>query len=306
MFKMKHYRRNLITLISFLFLASCSFNSVFFKPDKYPVGFNEVKINTPEDTVRIFFVGETHQPVFTKRNGRDTVIPPYTIESVVFKSSNDHMINGWFLKPKEQAANITILHLHGNAGSLLSQYQLISPLVKKGFQVFMFDYSGYGFSEGKATHKNVLEDANSALDYLKSRKEVAGTKVVIYGQSLGGHLSAVLATQRQKDIDGLVIEGAFSSPKDIGARTVPVIGRIFTKERYAAKRSIKDYHKPLLVIHSSEDEIIPFYMGKRIFSAANSPKEFYEIKKSHIYGAINYSVEISAKIKEMVEEGSQD
>ena len=291
---------NLITLILFFFLASCSFNSVFFKPDKYPAGFNELKIKTPDDTIRIFFVGEAHQPVFTKRNGRDTVIPPYTIESVVFKSSNGHIINGWFLKPKEQTTNITLLHLHGNAGSLFSQYQLISPLVKKGLQVFMFDYSGYGFSEGKATHKNVLEDANSALDYLKSREEAAGTKVVVYGQSLGGHLSAVLATQRQKDIDGLVTEGAFSSPKDIGALTAPVIGRLFTKERYAAKKSIKDYHKPLLVIHSREDKIIPFSMGQRIFSAANTPKEFYEIKKSHMYGPTYYAEEITIKIKEML------
>jgi fermentation-respiration switch protein FrsA (DUF1100 family) len=204
------------------------------------------------------------------------------------------------LKPKDKSASITILHLHGNAGCLLSQYTAISPLIKQGFQIFMFDYSGFGFSEGKATKKNVLIDALSTLDYLKTREDIKNTKLVLYGQSLGGHLSAVVGTKRQSEIDALVIEGAFSSHKDIGAYTIPVIGRIFVKQGYSAKRSIKDFHKPLLVIHSSEDETIPLYMGKRIFDAANEPKEFYEIRKCHMCGPDSYPSEIADKIKKTI------
>ena len=123
--------------------------------------------------------------------------------------------------------------------------------------------------------------------------------MVIYGQSLGGHLSAVVAAQRQNDIDGLVIEGAFSSHKDIAANIAGIFGRIFVNEKYSAVKSIKDYKKPLLVIHSTEDKIIPFKMGQKIFDNANSPKEFFEIKKEHILGPKFYTDEISKKIKSM-------
>jgi dienelactone hydrolase len=164
----------------------------------------------------------------------------------------------------------------------------------------MFDYSGFGFSEGEATRKNALNDALSALDYIKARQEVKDTKLVIYGQSFGGHLSAVVAAQRENEIDGLVIEGAYSSNKDIAAHAVPVLGRIVVKQGYSAVKSIKDFHKPLLVIHSTEDQEIPFSMGKKIFDNANAPKEFYEVKECHICAPIFYTDEISGKIKNML------
>jgi alpha-beta hydrolase superfamily lysophospholipase len=175
----------------------------------------------------------------------------------------------------------------------------MTPLIKNGFQIFMFDYSGFGFSEGKAKKENILIDAFSALNYLKSRQDVMNTKLIIYGQSLGGHLSAVVASQKQNDIDGLVIEGAFSSHKDIAAYTLGIFGRIIVNEKYSAIKSIKDYKKPLLIIHSTEDETIPFNMGRKIFENANLPKEFYEIKHKHILGTKYYSEEISKKMKSM-------
>jgi fermentation-respiration switch protein FrsA (DUF1100 family) len=251
------------------------------------------------DTIFVLYSGENYQPTFLKKN-KDTIDLGFTIESVIYKSTNGNLLNGWFLKPKNTPATITLLHLHGNAGCLLNQYQGVSPLIKNGFQVFVPDYSGFGFSEGKATKKNVLTDALSSLDYLKSRDDVKNTKLVIYGQSLGGHVSAVVAEQRQNDIDGLVMEGAFSSHKDIAAYTIPVLGRIFVKQSYSATRSIKKIHKPVLIIHSTEDETVPFYMGKKLFNAANTPKEFFEIKKCHICGPDFYPDEISQKIQTML------
>jgi fermentation-respiration switch protein FrsA (DUF1100 family) len=258
-----------------------------------------------KDTFVIAFNGNNYQPVFIK-NKKDTLNFDFSIESVVFTSSNGHKLNGWFLKPKNSIPTTTLLHFHGNAGSVLSQYRGLSPLVKNNFQVFVFDYSGFGFSEGKATRKNVLTDALSALDYVKSRADVANTRLVIYGQSLGGHLSAVVAAKREKDIDALVIEGAFSSHPDIAAVfarklfLLGCVGRVFTKCGYSAKRSIQQYHKPVLIIHSTEDEVIPFSQGQKLFAKANQPKEFYEIKKCHICGPTFYPNEISGKINKML------
>jgi uncharacterized protein len=291
--------KTILIFLTIATLTSCSFNKMFLYPDKLQSTATQQAIGRSKDSIAVHFSGPHHQPTFIK-NGKDTIAKSFTVESVTFKSSNGNNLNGWFLKPKNTSATVTLLHLHGNAGSLLSQFNAITPLIKNGFQVFMFDYSGFGFSEGKATRKNVLADALSALDYLKTREEIKNTKLVIYGQSLGGHLSAVVAAQRQNEVDGLVIEGAFSSHKDIAAKTVPVLGRIFVKEGYRATKSIKDFSKPVLIIHSTEDETIPFAMGKKIFGKANSPKEFYEVKKCHICAPNYYPDEISAKIKTML------
>jgi uncharacterized protein len=286
---------NALLLLVLLFATSCNFNNVFLQPTKAPVDAKKLTIGT---TV-VYFSGDTRQPIFTDGN-KDTIELNYTIESVMFESANGNKLNGWFLKPKNNKAEITLLHFHGNAGFLLSQYKAVAPLIKNGFQIFMFDYSGFGFSEGEATRKNVLIDANAALDYIKSREEIKGTKLVIYGQSLGGHLSAVVANQRQSEIDGLVMEGAFSSHKDIAAHAIPILGRILVKQGYNATKAIEQFRKPVLIIHSTEDKDVPFFMGKKLFEHANQPKEFFEIKHCHICGPTYYADDISGKIKAML------
>ena len=292
---------SLFTILIILLFNSCSFNKLFLQPTKIPATTKKATLKAEKDTLTVYFSGETHQPSFIK-NGTDTVVQNFTIESVLFNNADGKKLNGWLLKPKNISATITLLHLHGNGGCLLSQYQAIAPLVEKGFQVFMFDYSGFGFSEGKPTRVHVLADALTALDYIKTRQDVNNTKLVIYGQSLGGHLSAVVAAKRENDISGLVIEGAFSSHKDIGGHMVPFFGKLFVKQGYSAIKSIKNFHKPLLVIHSTEDQTIPFYMGKKIFDNANQPKEFYEVKKCHICAPIFFTEEIADKIKKMLNE----
>jgi pimeloyl-ACP methyl ester carboxylesterase len=297
--KIKSTAGTTLILITVILLSSCSFNKLFLQPTKIPGSTQKLLMKSASDTVLVLFAGTNHQPIFIKNN-TDTISYNFTIESVLYKSKNGNTLNGWFLKPKNTTATSTLLHLHGNAGCLLSQFKAISPLAEKGFQVFMFDYSGFGFSEGKSTRNNVLTDALSSLDYLKSRDEVHNTKLLLYGQSLGGHLAAVVAAQRSAEIDGLITEGAFSSHKDIGGHMVPVLGKIFVKQGYSALNSIREFHKPLLVIHSSEDSTVPIFMGKKIFDAANTPKEFYEIKKCHICAPQYYPDEISEKIKKML------
>ena len=287
------------TILIVLLLNACSFNKTFLHPTKVPPGAKKLTLTSASDTTYVLFDTITHQPTFLN-NEKDTIKFDFTIESVVFKSSNGNNLNGWMLKPKNTNPSITILHFHGNAGFIVSQYEGMIPLLKYGFQIFLFDYSGFGFSEGKATRENVLIDGNSALSYLKSRDDVKSTKVCIYGQSLGGHLSAIVAQQRQNEIDGLVIEGAFSSHKDIAAEQAGFFGRLLVSEKYSALKSIHDYKKPVLIIHSTEDETIPFELGQKLFAHANEPKKFYEIKKYHICGPKYYAESISDKIISML------
>jgi uncharacterized protein len=286
-------------LVLGLFFTSCSFNKLFLQPTKVPIGSTKLSLSSGEDSMVIFFDTLSYQPTFLK-NGKDSIDYNYTLESVVFTSSNGNQLNGWILKPKNVIPKITLIHFHGNAGFLLSQYRAMTPLLEYGFQAFIFDYSGFGFSEGKAKRKNVLIDANASLDYILQREDVKNTEKVIYGQSLGGHLAVVVAAKRQSEIDALVIEGAFSSHKDIAAQSATVFGRLFVAEMYSAYKSIPYYKKPVLIIHSTEDETIPFEMGEKLFERANQPKQFYEIKGCHICGTKYYSKEIAKKIKMML------
>lgn len=274
---------------------------MFLQPTKLPVATTSYMIPFSDDSAEVVFVGEHYQPVFLNTK-KDTLQLDYTIESVLFKSGNGHLLNGWMIYSKKTPADVTLLHFHGNAGFLLSQYRALTPLLDQGFQIFIFDYSGFGFSEGKASRKNVLQDGMAALDYVKSRADVKDTRLVIYGQSLGGHLAAVIGTERQNDIDALVIEGAFSSHQDIAAEVAGVLGRIFVKEGYNASQSIQKYYKPVLIIHSEEDEIIPFKMGQKLFTKANEPKQFFAVKGCHICGPRFYSKEIAEKIAKILVE----
>lgn len=289
-----------------LVLASCALDHAFLAPSVLPRTAKSITVKfqdlTTHDTVRIRFAPQyNYTPVFF-RSRTDTLKQDFTVESVLFKSTNGNVLNGWMMKPKNQAPRATILHFHGNAGALVSQYQFMTPLLKQGFQVFVFDYSGFGFSEGKATRKNVLTDALAAINYVKTRNDTQNLPLVLYGQSLGGHLAAVAAATKQDALNALVLEAPFSSHKDIAAHRahqilfVGVVGRVLVKEQYSAKQCIKQFHKPLLVIHSSEDREIPFSMGQEIYNLATAPKIFYAIKKEHAFGPIYYADSISQKI----------
>ena len=288
----------ILLLLLICIFPACTFNKIFLHPTEMTTESGEVTVHAGSDTVTVHFNQDTFQPVFRK-NGSPMEMD-YTIESVVFESTSGNKLNGWFLKPVGIKPAVTLLHFHGNAGWLLTQFRAIAPLIKYGFQIFIIDYSGFGFSEGKATRNNVLEDGLSSLSFLKKRPEIAGTNLVIYGQSLGGHLAGVVATMRESEIDGVVIEGAFSSHRDIAECSAGFIGRTIVTEGYSARDSLKNFNKPVLIIHSREDKTVPFELGQKLFENANQPKEFYQIDKCHICGPKFYADSISEKILKMV------
>lgn len=283
------------TIVILFTLSSCAFNFTFFRPYKLPKSNFSLTIGTDTTFVKMDTI--TLQPTFLNKN-KDTVDFGYSIESVIFKSSNGNKLNGWMLKPKNVKIIGTILHFHGSGGNLLYHHRAISPLTKFGFQIFTFDYSGFGYSQGKSTRVSVAEDAYSAFDYTLNRRDVKQTKILLYGQSYGAHLATIVGVKQQNEIEGMILEAGFSSHRDEAVYTVPVIGNI-VKQGICTKNEIKKFKKPLLIIHSKEDKKVPYYMGEKIFKNANEPKELYQVDKPHIEALQYYSEEISSKIKKM-------
>lgn len=289
-----HFSILCIPLLIGIFL-SCSPDKVFLQPVKLTDSQRCYKIPNNPDSIIILFRGKNYEPVFTKF-GTDTLTMPFWVASTFFESSTGNTIHTWLLQHKSIPAHTTLLYMHGNSGNLATNYALMTPLLQYGYQIYMIDYSGFGYSQGEATRQHVLDDGLSFVDFVCKQETVKNTKIVVYGQSFGGHASTVVAYMKQEKIDGLVVEAAFSSHHDAMTGILGWLGRMVTPELYSAKDSIGLITKPIVIIHSKDDEVVPFYMGKLLYDRAHAPKKFLEIGGCHVCGPQLYDSIIAKTI----------
>lgn len=294
---MRKFPDNFLGLIFLLLLVNCQVNKVLL-PTKNAIDKREFKWEEGKDLIELKVAGENLQPYYFKN--KDTLQHDFTIKSYYFKTESGRKINGWLLKSKTEVPKISVFALHGNSGNLNSQYRRFIELTKYGFQIFLFDYPGFGYSEGKSTRANAVVDSYSVFDFFKNLDEIKNTPKVIYGQSIGGNFSIPVATRNQDDIEGLVLEGTFISFNAIANRKVPLLGGLVIKENDDNRMNLKNFKKPVLIIHSREDKLIPLEMGKQLYENANDPKEFFEIDRPHISGISYYGKEISEKMYKMI------
>ncbi|HPN84655.1 MAG TPA: alpha/beta hydrolase, partial [Victivallales bacterium] len=151
--------------------------------------------------------------------------------------------------------------------------------------VLIFDYRGYGRSEGSPSEKGTYLDADAAYDYLM-KKGIPEKEIIIFGRSLGGAVAVDLASRNNPS--ALIIESTFSSIPDMAAKLYPFLpARLLCVIKYDSLMKIEKIKCPLLVVHSPHDEIIPFEMGRKIYEKAKEPKRFLEIIGSHNEGYID-------------------
>jgi len=214
---------------------------------------------------------------------KDIVGNPFDLklyfEEVLLRTSDGVNICGWFV-PSGSSRKV-ILFLHGNGGNISTRLTLIDYFNKKaGLSVFIIDYRGYGKSEGKVTEAGTCLDARAAWDYLTVSKKIEPEDIVIYGRSLGGPIAAHLAGEIGAKL--LILDSTFTSIKDIAAETYPYLPvRRFFKYEYSTISYLKSVKCPVLVIHSSGDERIPFSHGLKLYNDANQPKEFLKLSGMH-------------------------
>ncbi len=198
-------------------------------------------------------------------------------------TADGEKLHGWFVPAI--GARGTLLFFHGNAGNISHRLQSLLIFNQLGLDVLMVDYRGYGQSSGEANEQGTYLDAQAAWDYLVEQRGVASERIVIFGRSLGGAVGAWLASQPGVEPAGVIIESTFSSGVDMGRRLYPVLPvRLITRIRYPVKEFVTGIRAPLLVVHSRDDEIIPFDMSKTVFEAANEPKTFFEMGGDHNAG----------------------
>ena len=146
-----------------------------------------------------------------------------------------------------------------------------------GLNVFIFDYRGYGRSEGKPGEKGILLDAQAAYDMLVQTRKVPPDRLFLFGRSLGGTFAAY--TARRNPCAGLILESTFTDAKDMAKKMVPFLPIGFAiRSKLDAVNQVPHITVPKLFFHGTEDEIIPYRLGRKLYDAAAPPKEFYDIQ----------------------------
>ena len=228
------------------------------------------------------------QPRFVYFPTREIVMTPAAIglpyEAVRFQAADGVDLSGWFV-PAEGSRGV-VLFCHGNAGNISHRMDTIGILHRLGFSTLIFDYRGYGQSEGKPTEQGTYLDAEAAYRYLVQQRAVDPGEIIIFGRSLGGAIAAWLAQEHTPQ--ALIMESTFTSVPDMAARLYPFFPvRLLSRFRYNAVGYVSRVSCPVLIVHSRDDEMIPFSHGRRLFEAASEPKEFLEIRGTHNEGFIS-------------------
>ena len=196
-------------------------------------------------------------------------------EDAWFAAADNTRLHGLFLPhPKPRAI---ILYAHGNGGNVGMWGHVARQLRDRNkVAILVFDYRGYGRSEGTPSEQGVLMDARAARAWLARRTGVAEKEIVLMGRSLGGGVAVDLAAN--DGARGLVLQSTFTSLPDVAATRMPVAPMLM-KYRFDSLSKIAKYHGPVLISHGDADGLIPFEQGKRLFATANEPKQFFAIPR---------------------------
>lgn len=215
-------------------------------------------------------------------------------EDIYFMTKDKVKLNGWFIKAKDSRA--TLIYCHGNAGNISHRLEIIELFNKLNLNVFIFDYRGYGRSKGRPSENGLYLDAEAAYDYLMGREDISKDKIIVFGESIGANVAIDLASK--KNLALLISYGGFTSAYDMGKRIfpfLPLFKQIVTV-KFDAENLIRDIKIPKLIIHSMDDEIVPFELGKKLFKVAAEPKEFYCMCRGHNEAILLAKEEFSSNI----------
>jgi len=198
-------------------------------------------------------------------------------DDLVLRDQDGTKIHAWLIPALHKH---TILFCHGNAGNISHRLDKIQKLHALGLDALFFDYRGYGQSEGKPSEAGTYADAEAAYQYLVETKKTPSHQIILYGESLGCAVAVEMA--RRHPVGGIILESPFTSTAAMARRVFPWLPvQWIVRNRYDNLAKIRELKMPVLIMHSPQDEIIPFKMGRQLFAAAPDPKQFYDLTGSH-------------------------
>lgn len=246
--------------IGLMLYAMTIADRIIFQPSKYPSG---------------------NWTIVSNAAGNEQSAPRF--EDVWLSTADGVRIHGWYVtsvgkaNKADRAAfyRITILFCHGNGGNISDRAELVSKFTGLPADVFIFDYRGYGKSEGVPSEQGVYADAQAAWDYLQNRADAKDRQIILYGESLGGAVAIELASRVHPA--GLIVQSSFTSIADMAKTLLPIIPGFVIRTKMDSLSKVPLLPCPKLFIHSPADDVVPFRLGKRLFESASEPKQFYEV-----------------------------
>jgi uncharacterized protein len=208
-------------------------------------------------------------------------------EDVSLETSDGISIHAWFVPASEEAEGgssadrhrLVVLFFHGNAGNVSHRLDKLAALHGLGVAVLLVDYRGYGSSAGTPDEPGLYRDADAAYDWVVARG-FARDAIVLYGESLGGTVATELAARR--DVAGLILESTPSSIVGVARHHYPFVPvGMLLSARFDAVSRIAKVAAPILILHSPDDEIVPFAMAEEMRSAARSPTQLVRLRGGH-------------------------
>lgn len=195
-------------------------------------------------------------------------------KDVRFLVPDGEILHGWFFPSPGKSA--VLLFCHGNAGNISHRIENADLLLKRGISVFLFGYRGYGLSSGRPSENGIYRDAVAAYDYLIEIEKISPERIAVFGRSLGGAVAIEVALRRK--VKCVIIENTFTSMRDMSKTIFPYsLFSPFLPHHYENSKKIADVSVPKLIIHGTNDKIVPLSMGKRLFEVAQGEKTFLPV-----------------------------
>jgi pimeloyl-ACP methyl ester carboxylesterase len=274
-------RMSLVIYLGLVITLMLYEEKLIYFPSRFPQGRWHI-LNTPPDKHRV-------SPV---------------IEECWFHAADGVRLNAWYCQASqwrddrfESIPDVPVLlWCHGNAGDITSRYEHIDFMISIPVNILIFDYRGYGKSEGIISENGLYRDTRAAWDYLIGEKEIPSRRIILFGESLGGAMAIELATQVHPA--GLIVQSTFTSVPDMAKVLYPFIPAWIVRTQMNSISRIPLITCPKMIIHSPADEVVPYRLGKELFDAAPPPREFYEIpdaghNETWLVGGHEYLAKIS-------------
>ncbi len=198
-------------------------------------------------------------------------------EDIYLKTGDGVKINCWFVPAAN--ARYTLIFFHGNAGNVGHRVEKLKTLHGLGVNILAVEYRSYGRSDGRPSEKGLYLDAFTAYQYLVDIRKIPPEQIIIYGESLGGAVAIDLASRVKAA--GLITEGTFSNEVDMARTIFPGMPAFILSSKYDSLSKIKKVSVPKLFIHSTNDELVPFELGCKLYSAAGEPKRQAKLRGGH-------------------------
>ena len=196
-------------------------------------------------------------------------------QDISFQSVDGVNLHGWFVPTP--GARATLLWFHGNAGNLSHRLDNIQRLLPLNLNIFIFDYRGYGKSEGEPDEKGIYKDSQAAYNMVLELEGVSVNSLFLFGRSLGGICAT--ETALNNPARGLILESTFTSASDMSRKIMPLIPLGWAiRSKLNAINKVAELKLPKLFLHGDRDEVVPFDLGRKLYERASDPKSFYIIQ----------------------------